>query len=120
MRNRKLDKKHANERRQFKLWRQWKRDSVKQLLTGPYAAATNDLLQLLRSMPPSSVLLKAIELGPWHNAGSDTRAVIFSLINWSIVRHRESRCLTPFDDPLPGEPDNASLRIRALLMRDPS
>ncbi len=115
MRNRAMAKKHDKQTAQFRAWRQWRRDRAEALLDGPYGAAATELLDLLSRAASGAEVIAAVEGGSWCGADSNTRAEQLALAAAAIVKVREQAGLVPFDDPLPGEPDNLFLKLRSLL-----
>jgi hypothetical protein len=49
----------------------------------------------------------------------DTRLTVLHHINDRITRMRERHGLPPFDDPLPGQPDNVFWIVRSILAPSP-
>jgi hypothetical protein len=60
-------------------------------------------------------LIEFTSAGPWGDADSDTRFEILGLLDAMIVKHREKMGLAPFDDALPGQPDDLFLLLRQHL-----
>lgn len=109
------DRERERESRQYRVWRKWRNDRVRALLAGPHGAAVQELLRTLKNLPPSSALWAQLQAGPWRSADADTRHEILSLVGHAITKHREARGLSPFDDPVPGCPDNLYLKLREWL-----
>ena len=65
-------------------------------------------MTLLDRLEPSSAapLLAFIRRSDWSSVSYDTRLTVLHQINDRITRMRERHGLSPFDDPLPGQPDN--------------
>ncbi len=99
------------------VYRKWREDSHKALLAGPHGAAAGELLDFLRRMNPSNgkALLELITAGPWDRADADTRFEVLRQIDAAIIARREHDGLDPFDDALPGQPNNLFLLIREQL-----
>lgn len=96
----------------------WIRERRDELFAGPFGKECRALNALLRTMTPSSApaLVKFIENASWlKEADADTRHEVLAMVSNGITRVRLSAGLTPFDDALPGEPDNAFLIIRAHI-----
>jgi hypothetical protein len=66
-------------------------------------------------VPGATALINFIDAGPWHGADRDTRFEILALVDAVIIARRERMGMPPFDDALPGQPDNAFLILRARL-----
>jgi hypothetical protein len=65
-------------------------------------------------------LLLSVYLFPApHAVDFDTRLTALHQINNAITRLREHSGLTPIDDPLPGQPENAFRIIRKIMMSFP-
>lgn len=100
---------------EFRLWKHWRRERLDALLAGPYAEPAQALLTFLRTMPGATALIDFIDAGPWDKADRNTRFEILALVDAAIIARRERMGLVPFDDALPGQPDNAFLILRARL-----
>jgi hypothetical protein len=100
---------------ELRQWRRWRRERVEALLQGPYAKSVHVLLAFFRTMAGPKALLDFIRSGPWCDADADVRFEILALVNATIIKRRESMGLVPFDDALPGQPDNVFLILRELL-----
>lgn len=101
--------------RQLRAWRAWRNDRVRALLAGRYGDAVRELLRTLKELPAPKVLWTQLEAGPWRAADADTRYEILCLVDHAIIKHRGMQGLLPFNDPVPGQPDNLFLRLRDLL-----
>jgi hypothetical protein len=66
-----------------------------------------------------SELVDFITRGPWAGADADTCYEILSLLDTVIIKRRERMGLVPFDDALPGQPDNLFLILRERLAPPP-
>jgi hypothetical protein len=113
------DKELREQRVEFRLWAKWRRQRVEALLNGPYSEAVQSLLIFSKTMPTPSALLDFIARGPWSDADADTRAEVLSLLDAVITKRRERMGFVPFDDALPGQPDNLFLLLRELLAPPP-
>jgi hypothetical protein len=65
-------------------------------------------------------LLDFIGRSDWSAVSFDTRLVVLHEINDCITRMRERHGLAPFDDPLPGQPDNVFRIVRSILTPSPT
>jgi hypothetical protein len=111
------EKAQVDKETQFALWRKWRRERSDALLAGPHADAARGLIELLDRLTPDAAdtLIEAVAQGPWCYANSDTRSMILSVADNAIIELRERNGLPPFDDPLPGEPNNVFLTLREVL-----
>jgi hypothetical protein len=100
-----------------RLYACWRRERVETLIAG-HGEAVLRLLAFLDSMTidHAAELIAVIEQGPWRSVDADTRFQVLVLVDAAIVRLREKYGLTPFDDPLVGEPPNAFQIIKGLLL----
>jgi hypothetical protein len=105
----------AEKRAELLLWRQWRRERVDALLVGPYGEPARALLAFLKTMTKPTALIEFVKAGPWSDTDADVRFEILSLLDAVIVKRREHMELDPFDDVLPGEPENVFLILRAWL-----
>jgi hypothetical protein len=99
--------------------KRWRREQIDQLLTGPFAEATQTLIDFLTTMAlagdQAKSLIELVQSGPWQNADDDSRFTILNLINERIVALREEKGLPPFDDPINTQSRNVSVILRELL-----
>ena len=63
----------------------------------------------------AAALLNFMQRADWSSVDYDVRLTALHQINRSICRLRARNGLPEIDDPLPGQPDNAFRRIKALL-----
>ena len=109
------EKKLAEQRLEFRLWKKWRRERLEALCGGPYAEAASELLAFCKTMTRPSALIDFVKAGPWSDADVDVRFQILSLLDAAIITRRERMGLAPFDDALPDQPDNLFLILRAWL-----
>jgi hypothetical protein len=97
-------------------YRRWRKEAVDALLSGPFGADAQALIDFLEHMELSdgSDLIEQVQSGPWRGADENTRFLILVLIDAAIIHLRERTVLAPFDDPL-DEKSNVFLLIRKLL-----
>jgi hypothetical protein len=102
---------------QVKVWCAWRCERRDALLAGPHGADAQALLNFIWTMTLASAaaLVDAVGRGPWHQADSDTRFEVLSIVDAAIIALRERQGLPPFDDALPGEASNAFLLVREAL-----
>jgi hypothetical protein len=112
------EKAQVDKKKQFALWRKWRRERSELLLAGPYTDAARDLIELLDTLTPNAadMLLDRVRCGPWRDADPDTRFMVLALIDTAIIELRERQGLPRFDDPvLPDDPPNVFLMLREML-----
>jgi hypothetical protein len=101
------------EKELVKEWTGWN-ERKKELLTGPYAHEAQELADFLKGMTleDGENLIARVEQGPWQQADSDIRFLVFELVSSAIIHLREKSGLDPFDDPIPsfdGAPEETSV-----------
>jgi hypothetical protein len=106
------EKKLAEREQTHRLWKKHRAERVGELLKGPYAKATHELLVLA----DEAALLALVKRGLWRAADSDTCFEILSLIDAALTTKREAAGLPPFDDALPGAPPTTFLTGRRMLI----
>jgi hypothetical protein len=109
----------AEQRLEFRLWKRWRRERLDALLAGPYAEPVQALLGFIKTMTGPSALVDFVISGPWAETNADVRFEILALIDAVIMKRREKMGLAPFDDALPGQPENTFLILRAHLAPQP-
>ena len=111
------DQKLAETRKLTRAYKQWQREQLAEALAGAHGAAIAELMTLLDRLELSSAaaLLDFMRRNDWSSVSYDTRLTVLHQINDRITRMRERRGLPPFDDPLPGQPDNVFRRIKRAL-----
>jgi hypothetical protein len=100
---------------ELRQWRCLRCERLDSLLAGPYGEPAQALLAFLKTMTRPTALIDFVKAGPWANADADVRFEILALLDAKIIRRRERMELEPFDDTLPGCPENIFLILRALL-----
>jgi hypothetical protein len=112
----------ADDARLIRAWRAWHCEQLAEALAGPHGAQLSELMTLLNRLEPSSAapLLAFIRRSDWSSVNYDTRLTVLHQINDRITRMRERHGLAPFDDPLPGQPDNVFRIVRAILTPSPA
>jgi hypothetical protein len=101
----------------FHLWKQWRREQLEALLSGPHGAAAQELVAFLQTMTldDGARLLEFVRAAGRGNVDADTKFEVLALINHAITALRERAKLPPFDDPLDGEKTSTFLLIRELF-----
>jgi len=103
----------------FGEWNKWHKQRRDELLAGPYAKDTQELVTFLERMQLTDAdnLIAHVESGPWQGADKDTKFLTLEIISWTIVRLREQAKLPPYDDAMPfvGEEPTAFEIIREML-----
>ena len=99
----------------LKGYNSWVKERREALFAGPFGKECKALNSILRTMTPSSApaLISFIQKANWlKEADADTRHEVLAMVSNGITRVRLNAGLPPFDDAMPGEPDNAFLIIR--------
>ncbi|MCK1671067.1 hypothetical protein [Bradyrhizobium sp. 150] len=86
------------------------------MLASEHGAAYGRMMEIVKRLPDSAVeLVKNLGKG-WINAlSAKQKDTVLSMISARIIRVREMDGRTPFDDPLPGEPDNLFIICRKII-----
>lgn len=98
--------------------RAWQKECREALEKTPAAG----LLKFLDTMTLSSApaLIRLVEEAHWlKDMTQDERALVLGQISRAISKVRRKAELLELDDPLPGQPDNAFLTIRAIFWNLP-
>jgi hypothetical protein len=98
------------------------RDRLDRLLGGRDGPRARRLLSFLSSMTlqDGAALITHVKLDDWPSTDRETRQDALSIISNRILVLRARAGLAPFDDPLPGAPPNAFLKLREILGDGPS
>jgi hypothetical protein len=119
MRNdkRKRERDRADGVRLLRAWFKWHRDERDAVLGGPHGAMFERLLFILKNLTPQSqpLLLAYVRGIEWSSVDETTRCVVLHEVGRAIMTLRERRGLPPFDDPLPGQPENVSRIVKRHL-----
>jgi hypothetical protein len=102
----------------FRLWKQWRREQVEALLSGPHGTKAQELLGFLQAMSLSDAprLIEFVRDAGWRHADANTKFEILSLVDTAITVLRERAGLAPFDDGIPpDEEPSASTIIREMF-----
>jgi hypothetical protein len=96
-------------------WRQWHADELAEALAGPHGTVLNGISALLANLHSADQFIAFVAAQDWRNIDGTLRAIALYEIDQAIMALRVRRGLPPFDDPLPGAPDNAFLTIRSII-----
>ncbi|MCA1452170.1 hypothetical protein I6F35_02935 [Bradyrhizobium sp. BRP22] len=110
-----LEKEQRDNSVQFARYKRAVRTESTALLSSEHSANYRILLALLRRLTPQSSheLVDYVKGARWIKAcDRDQQFTVLSMMDMAIVRARVHAGLPPFDDALPGEPDNAFLILR--------
>jgi hypothetical protein len=112
----------ADQARLTRAWKARHREQLEEALAGAHGAQISELMALLDRLELSSAaaLLAFIRRSDWSSVSYDTRLVVLHEINDRITRMRERHGLPPFDDPLPGQPDNVFRIVQSILAPSPA
>jgi hypothetical protein len=107
--------------RLLRAWHAWHREEFATALAGPHGATITELMTLLDRLKLNSAaaLLAFIRRCDWNSVSYETQLTVLHQINDRITRMRERHGLPPFDDPLPGQPDNVFRIVRSILTPSP-
>lgn len=96
------------------------RDRLDRLLGGRDGPRARRLLSFLSSMTlqDGAALVAHVKLDDWPSTDRETRQDALAIIGNRILILRERAGLSPFDDPLPGAPDNVFLKLRTMLGKE--
>lgn len=96
-------------------WRRWHREQLEAALAGVHGAVLAQLMAQLKNLREARELVTFITAQDWSRVDADTRFTALHEINRAITALRESGGLTPIDDPLPGQPENAFRIVKAIF-----
>ena len=96
-------------------WRKWHAEQLKAALEGVHGAVLERLMAQLKDLHSARELVDFIAAQNWNAVDAETRQAALHEIGIAICQLRERAGLEPFDDGLPGEPDNAFRRIKSTL-----
>jgi hypothetical protein len=116
------DKAGQESRTLLKEWRRWHREERDAALAGPHGRLLAEVFRMfanLRNVQPSQ-LIGFMGSTEWATIDYGTRLIVLHELNTAIIRFREKRGMTPFDDDLADEPTTPSLIIRELILHPPS
>jgi hypothetical protein len=113
-----LEQKVADQSKQMRSYKAWKRAEFDAMLAGPNGNDWRILSTILRrlTIDDSEALIEHIKGARWLlDADLRTRQIALALIANRIINLRLENGLSPMDDSLPGEPLTAFEIIRAEL-----
>jgi hypothetical protein len=120
-RNSKQERERADNARLLRWWSAWHHEQREAVLAGPHARTLAELFRMfsaIKHVTPAQ-LVGFIEAIDWSAIDYQTRLTVLHEVNTAITKLREKHGLDPFDDPLPGQPDNAFRIIKRLFNRFP-
>ena len=99
------------------VWELWTTKDGIESWWGPDGFAVKTIMDLLINLKttPASVLIERVQQIDWRSVSYDSRLVVLHQVNESITNFRVSVGLSPIDDPLPGQAENAFRLIKATL-----
>jgi hypothetical protein len=112
-----IDRDEADRKRLMKAWCAVQQRQIDDALVGPHGSQIAALLAFLKelSLEREAELVAFVQANSWRCANPDIRFLVMRLVGSRLAELREDAGLTPFDDPLPGEPASVFLRIREML-----
>jgi hypothetical protein len=86
------------------------------MLASEHGAAYGRMMEIVKRLPDSAVeLVENLRKG-WIGAlSAQQKHTVLSMISARIIRVREMDGRTPFDDPLPDQPDNLFIICRKII-----
>jgi hypothetical protein len=109
------EKKLADDVYLLRVWKRWHAEELEKALAGMHHDLVERVMRRLKKLQSARELVDAMLAEDWSGVDADTRAIVLAQIDTAIVALRERQGQAPFDDPLPGAPDNAFLIIRKLF-----
>jgi hypothetical protein len=109
------EKKLADDAYLLREWRRYRAERLEEALAGVHHDLVARVMQRLENLKSARELVDAMLAEDWTAVDADTRAMVLAQIDSAIVALRERQGLPPFDDPLPGAPDNAFMILRRLF-----
>lgn len=86
------------------------------LLDSDHGATYGRMIAITKRLPASAVELVEHLRKDWLlSLSAQQKHVVLSMISARIIHVRETDGRTPFDDPLPGEPDNLFIICRKIV-----
>jgi hypothetical protein len=87
------------------------------LLASEHGAAYGRMMAIVKRLPGSAVeLVEHLRKGWVLALSAQQKFVVLSMIDARIIRVREMDGRPPFDDPMPGEPDNLFIICRKIIL----
>jgi hypothetical protein len=87
------------------------------LLASEHGAAYGRMMAIVKRLPDSAVeLVENLRKGWVLALSAQQKFVVLSMIDARIIRVREMDGRPPFDDPLPGQPDNLFIICRKIIL----
>ena len=109
------EKELADREKMLRDWRRWHGEQLKEALAGLHADVMNRLMTQLKNLRSARELVDFISAQDWTAIDANTRLIALHEISTAITKLREQMNLTPFDDPLPGQPENAFRMVRKIM-----
>jgi hypothetical protein len=109
------EKKLADDARLMKWWRAWHAEQLEEALAGVHRDVLGRVMAQVKNLKSARELVNAVAAEDWDAVDADTKLVVLHEVDSAICTLREKMGMSPIDDPLPGEPDNAFLVIRSLF-----
>jgi hypothetical protein len=109
------DKELEDNARLLRAWRKWHAEQLEEALAGVHRDVLERLMEQLKALRSARELVGFIATQNWSEVDADTRLTVLHQINTAIPKLREKSGMEPIDDPLPGQPDNASRIIKRLF-----
>jgi len=97
------------------MWHHHHAERLKEALASVHGAVMAQLLEELEDLREGRRLVNFISAQDWSAVDADTWLIALHEINQAIMKLRVKSGMEPIDDPLPGQPDNASRIIKRLF-----
>ena len=113
----------ADHARLMRAWKAWHREQLDEALAGPHGALDfriDDPARPARARAPPRRCSTSSGAAIGAPSATTPGSPCCIEINDRITRMRECHGLPPFDDPLPGQPDNVFRIVRAILTPSPA
>jgi len=110
------NKELENDARLLGAWCKWHREQLEEALAGVHRDVLTRMMAQLENLKFARELVDAIAAEDW----SVVEPIRGSSACTRSTPQYERSCLTPIDDPLPGQPDNAFRIIKAMFDKFPA
>jgi len=109
------DQKLADDVYLLRAWKRFHAEQLTEALTGMHRDVMARLMGELKDLCSARKLVDFIAAQNWSAVDADTRLIALHEISQAIMKLRERHGMEAIDDPLPGQPDNASRIIKRLF-----
>jgi hypothetical protein len=101
----------------LRAWKQWHREQLNTALDGQHGDLVARLMELLRglTLTDGKKLVAFIDARDWSRVDPNTRLICLHEVNETITQLRLKAGMIPFDDALPGQPENIFRCIKQII-----